>query len=341
MGILFTSLVLSMMFLIIIHIIFLGVNALFWILNGIDFVIEGNTFIEIIYYSKYLKWLGLTDIVWMSFLIIFLIKRKHYKTDPNLHYLKTNKIFEPKICVIIPTFNEEKVIEQVVKDFQSQKNVREIIVIDNHSTDRTIEIAEKCNVRIIKKEKNKGLAHSVITGLIEFLKTDSNIIAITECDGTFSGDDLSKMIPYLDNSEMVIGTRQVQILTEKNNQNSMFYVWGNYVLAKLIQIKYFSLTNLGIVELTDVGCLYRCIRKDAIEKIKEQLDGSDAKKIIENPNSGLIANFLTMIAIENNLRIVEIPITFRNRIGISKTGADKKGKAVIYGLRFFWYILTK
>ena len=48
-----------------------------------------------------------------------------------------------------------------------------------------------------------------------------------------------------------------------------------------------------------------------------------------------------MVAIENNLRIVEIPITFRKRVGISKTGADKKGKAIVYGLQFFWYIITK
>ena len=60
-----------------------------------------------------------------------------------------------------------------------------------------------------------------------------------------------------------------------------------------------------------------------------------------NPNSGLIANFLTMIGIENNLKIVEIPITFKKRIGVSKTGANKKLKAISYGLQFFWFILTK
>ena len=341
MGIFYAGLVLTFLSLIFIQIVFLLTNLYFWTINGIDFVVQGENFIETIYFSIYLKWIGLADGIWIVMLLAFVIKRKHYKTDPNLHYLKTEKILNPKICVIVPTYNEEKVIEQVLKDYQSQKNIEEVIVIDNHSTDKTIEIAEKFNVKIIKKNKNMGLSHSVLTGLIEFLKTDSNIVAITECDGTFSGDDLSKMIPYLDNSEMVIGTRQVQVLTEKGNQNSMFYVWGNYILAKLIQIKYFSLTNLGIVELTDVGCLYRCIRKDALEKIKDNLNGSDAKKIIENPNNGLIANFLTMVAIENNLRIVEIPITFRNRIGVSKSGADKKGKAIIYGLRFFWYILTK
>ena len=207
--------------------------------------------------------------------------------------------------------------------------------------DRTVEIAESCGVQVLQKKFNLGLADSVLLGFIEFMKTDANIVAITECDGTFSGSYLEKMIPYLDNCDMVIGTRQIQILTEKDNQNSMFYVWGNYILAKLIQIKYFSLVNLEIVELTDVGCLYRCIRKDALEKIKSELDSLDAKKILKNPNSGLITNFLTMIAIKNNFKIVEIPITFRKRLGTSKTGSNKKSKAIVYGLRFFWYIIIK
>ena len=341
MGFFYAGLVLSFLALLVIHMGFLLTNFYFWTINGIDFVVQGENFIETIYYSTYLKWIGLADLMWFIMLSIFLIKRKHYKTDPTLHYLKTEKILDPKICVIIPTYNEEKIVETVIKDFQCQKNIQEIIVVDNFSSDRTVEIAKKCGVKIIQKENNRGLAHSVIVGLLEFLKTDSNIVVITECDGTFSGDDLSKMIPYLDNSDMVIGTRQIQVLTEKNNQNSMFYVWGNYILAKLIQIKYFSLTNLGIVELTDIGCLYRCITKNALEKITNHLTSSDAEQIMKNPNSGLIANFLTLTAIENNLRLVEIPITFRNRIGVSKTGADKKNKAIIYGLRFFWYIITK
>jgi glycosyltransferase involved in cell wall biosynthesis len=341
MGILFTLLITSLVFLIITHVIFLGINVFFWMVNGIDYVIEGNTFIEIIHYSKYLKWLGFLDIIWGSLLFIFLIKRKQYKTDANLHYLEKKDNIEPKIFVIIPTFNEELIVKDVIDDFSRQKNIHKIIVIDNGSSDKTIEIAESCGVQVIKKDSNKGLADSVIMGLMEFLKSDANIVTITECDGTFSGYDLEKMVPYLNNCDMVIGTRQIQVLTEKGNQNSMFYVWGNYMLAKLIQIKYFSLTNLGIVELTDVGCLYRCIRKESLEKIKFELLSNDAKKIRNNPNSGLIANFLTMIGIENNLKIVEIPITFKKRIGISKTGANKKLKAINYGLQFFWYILRK
>ena len=133
-----------------------------------------------------------------------------------------------------------------------------------------VEIAKACDVTVITKEKNKGFAHSCILGMRESLKTDTNVVVFTECDGTFSGNDLAKMLPYADNCDMVIGTRQRQVLSEQKTQNSMFFVWGNYLLAKLVQLKYFSLLHLGIVELTDVGCMYRCIRRDSLEKIIEK-----------------------------------------------------------------------
>lgn len=339
MSLLYAGLVLSFLGLIFVQIVFLVTNVYFWTINGIDFVVQGENFIETIYFSIYLKWIGLADGIWIIMLLVFVIKRKQYKTDPNLHYLQTDKIFNPKICVIIPTYNEEKVIEQVLKDFQLQKNVQEVIVIDNHSTDKTIEIAKKFNVKIIKKNKNMGLSHSILTGLIEFLKTDSNIVVITECDGTFSGDDLSKMIPYLDNSEMVIGTRQVQVLTEKGNQNSMFYVWGNYILAKLIQIKYFSLLHMGIVSLTDVGCAHRCIRRESLEKMLVDIK-NDYKKDFDK-DGWLFLPYLNMRGIESGLKIVEIPITFKKRLGQSKSGAQKKSKGFKIGLRFIWFILKR
>lgn len=326
--------------LVLVHITFGIVNLYFWAINGFDFLFHGKNFIETIYYSIYLKWILLCDALWFLMLCIFLIKRKHYKTDPKLHYLDYSPISNQKICVVIPTYNEEEVVEQVVRDYMNQKNVLSVIVIDNHSTDHTAEIAEKCGARVVRKESNKGLAHSCIVGMKEFLKTNSNILVMTECDATFSGYDMDKMIPYLDNCDMVIGTRQVQVLTEKGNQNSMFYVWGNYLLAKLIQMKYFSLLHLGVVQLTDVGCLYRSIRREALEKIIDKFTHPGTDEVIISATSGLIAIFMTMLAIENNLKIVEIPVTFKKRVGVSKTESDKKLRAIRYGLTFLWYIIS-
>ncbi|MDC1057631.1 glycosyltransferase family 2 protein [Nitrosopumilus sp.] len=340
MGLLYAGLILSFMGLIVFHSVFGIVNFYFWIVNGVDFVLKGENFIETIYFSVYLKWIGLLDLIWISSFLTFLIKRKHYKTDEKQHYLSENKISNPKICVVIPTYNEEKVVKEVIDDFKNQKNVSEVLIIDNHSEDNTIKIARECNATVITKEKNLGFAHSCVLGLKKALETNANVIILTECDGTFSGDDIKKFTPYLDNCDMVIGTRQIQVLTEKGNQNSMFYVWGNYLLAKIIQIKYFSLLHLGIVELTDVGCTYRAIRREGLEKIIKDFENPKTSKVKIGADSGLFAIFMTLLGIEKNLRIVEIPVIFKKRIGTSKTQAEKKSKGIKYGLIFFWYIIT-
>ena len=173
-------------------------------------------------------------------------------------------------------------------------------------------------------------------GLNAALKTDANIIAITESDGTFNGYDLDKMIPYLNNCDMVIGSRQNQVISEKGNQNSGFFVWANFFLAKLIQIKYVSLEHMGIVNLTDVGCVYRVIKRDSLEKIIDKLTYPDSDKPIGGVGIGL---YITMQSIEHDLKIIEIPITFNKRIGKSKLTGVGTSKTIRIGLKFLWLIL--
>jgi len=312
-------------------------NIYMFLVSGIESIITGQTLIENIYYSVFLRWLILADIVWLIIGLGYVLKRKSYKTDSNLHYLQNSPIKERQICVIMPTFNEESTIKQVVEDFQRQNSVEHVVVIDNKSTDDTVKIAKECGAKVIEKIENKGYSHSLVLGLKEALKTDANIITITESDGTFNGYDLEKMVPYLNNCDMVIGSRQNQVISEKGNQNSGFFVWANFLLAKLIQIKYLSLDHMGIINLTDVGCIYRVIKRDALEKIISKLTypGSD------RPVGGIgIGLYITMLGIEEDLKIIEIPVTFKRRIGKSKlTGVGKK-KTVSIGLRFLWLILT-
>ena len=308
-----------------------------WVIEGVQSIIEGTTLLENIYFSDYLKWILLSDAIWLLSTIGFMLGRKHYKTDSRLHYLQYKQTSNPTICVIIPTFNEELSIEHVVKDFINQKFVKSVIVIDNNSSDKTADIAEKCGAQVIRKLKNKGYSHSLVMGLKEALKTDANIIATTEADGTYNAYDLEKMVPYLDNCEMVIGTRQNQVITEKGNQNSVFHVWGNFFLAKLIQMKYFSLLHVGVVNLTDVGCVYRIIKREALEKIIEKLTYPNSDKAVGGIGIGL---YLTMSGIENDLRILEVPVTFNKRIGVSKIRSNEFPTAMKVGFRFFWLIVT-
>ena len=341
MGKIFATLVLSFFVIFLINLIWALTNLYYFAVDGFQTLFVAATFVENVYFSMYLKWILLLDFIYLIFVLIFMATRKNYKTDSELHHLIYDPIKDPKICIVIPTYNEEKNIELVICDYKKQRNVNNIIVIDNHSSDKTVEIARSCGVQVVTKDSNRGFAHSCVVGMKEALKTDSNTVVFTECDGTFSGIDIEKMTPYLDNCDMVIGTRQIQVLTEKGNQNSILHVWGNYFLAKLMQLKYFSLLHLSVVELTDVGCMHRCIKKDMLEKIIDKFKRTNSDEVINGNKSGLFAILMTMIGIENNFRIVEIPITFKKRLGISKTQADKKTNALRYGLSFFWCILIR
>ena len=341
MGLIYTVIVISSIIIFFLNLGWGIINLYIFIVDGIQTIVVGNTFIENIFFSEYLKWILLIDAMWIISALIFAYTRKFYMTDPQLHYLSVNPINEPKVFVIIPAYNEEENVEQVVTDYKNQKFVKEVIIVDNHSSDKTVEIAKSCGATVITKDKNKGLTDSYIVGMRESLKSDTNIVVFTECDRTYSATDLEKMLPYLDNCHMVIGTRQRQVLSEEKTQNSMFFVWGNYLLAKLIQLKYFSLLHLGVVELTDVGCMHRCIRKESLEKIIEKFVKKNTNEPVITPNSGLFAILMTMIGIENNLKIVEVPITFKRRVGKSKTRSDKKPRAIQYGLTFFRFILSR
>ena len=336
MGILYVLAAISFIILFFINIAWLGINLYSIIIGEIESLVQGANPIENIYYSLYLKWILLIDGLWLSAALLFMVTRKNFKTDAELHYLNYKPILDPRICVILPAYNEAPAIEDVVKNFQKNKFVKHVIVIDNHSSDGTDDIAEKCGAKVIRKDRNMGFGHSYALGLKEGLKTDANIIVTSEADNSFNSYDIPKMLSYLDNCDMAIGTRQNQVLTEKGNQNSLLHVWGNFFLAKLIQIKYFSLLHTGVVNLTDVGCNFRFFRAEALKKIVDELTypGTDKVKV------GLgITIHLTMIGIQKDLRIIELPVTFNKRSGNSKIGSNRRMRAIKIGLIFFWLIL--
>lgn len=304
--------------------------------GGIQSIINNEGLVETIILSVYTKWILLSDLIWWCIFTIFVFSRKKYKTESNLHYLIHKPLESINICVVIPAWNEEKSIEKVITDFQKQKFVKHILLIDNNSSDNTVEIAQKVGAIVIKKNENKGYAHSVLLGLKESLKTDSNVILFTEADSTYNGYDIEKMLSYLPNVDMVLGSRYTQILSEKDNQNSLMHIWGNVILAKMIQIKHFSLKHLGVVSLTDVGCAMRLMRRDCLEKIVPLLSNKDS----EYPYAGdSIQLHITMLGIENNLRLIEIPITFKKRTGNSKLESNEFVKGIKWGFKFMWFIL--
>ena len=133
------------------NVAWITLNLGYWATSGLQEWLGGLNLVESVYYSMYLRWILLMDVIWACIAVTFVFTRRNYKTNPELYYLQNKLINDPKIAVILPTYNEEMAIDDVIKDFKSQKNVEYVFVIDNHSNDQTVNIAKQHDVTIIEK----------------------------------------------------------------------------------------------------------------------------------------------------------------------------------------------
>jgi len=225
-----------------------------------------------------------------------------------------------KVSVVIPAYNEEKSISRVIKDF-SKSYVDEIIVIDNNSTDRTGKLAKKCGAKVIREAK-QGYGFAIRRGLKE---AKGSIIIVTEADQTFKGEDMKKLLAFIEDADIVLGTRTCMELVEEGANMGFFLRFGNIFVAKVLELFY------GDVRLTDVGCTFRAIKKQALKKIinKFRVGGSyfSPEMIIE--------------ALKANLKIIEIPVNYRKRVGAGKITSAGKWKAFKVGLEMLWLIFSR
>ena len=248
---------------------------------------------------------------------------------------RQNKILKnnpPKNCNLVVTltaYNDEKSIYKSVMDFKKHKHVSKVIVVSNNSTDKTISEAKRAGAEVYNEPK-QGYGACVHRCLIEAIKLsdDFDLMVLCEGDMTFRASDIDKLLSYINHADIVVGTRIVETLQEKNTQLSTFMHYGNLFVAKLLELKY-----LASVTLSDVGTTYKICRISAIKKMVSKLDN--------NVNLTFNPYFLEK-AIKNNLQIVECPITFFPRIGFSKGGninnrvAMKLGLQMIFGILFGW-----
>ena len=114
-----------------------------------------------------------------------------------------------KYSVVIPVRNEEEVIDEVINDVKKALNTLEssyeIIVIDNASTDKTVDIVKKhSDVRLIQHESDKGYGGSIKEGVR--VANSDNIITI-DGDGTYPAEDIPRLVSFIGQYELVSGAR--------------------------------------------------------------------------------------------------------------------------------------
>jgi glycosyltransferase involved in cell wall biosynthesis len=209
------------------------------------------------------------------------------------------------VSIVLPAYNEEKYIRPAVEDFFLDGVVDEVIVVDNNSRDRTVEEATTTRARVIR-EQAQGYGHALRRGLRE---ATGDLIIMAEPDGTFVGRDVMKLLAYADDFEMVCGTRTTRELIWRQANMGWFLRWGNWIVAKLIQMLY------GGPSLTDCGCTLRLTHRTTVARILDDLTVGGSHFLPE----------MVIVALKHGVRVIEVPVNYRGRIGESKITGTFKG----------------
>lgn len=143
-----------------------------------------------------------------------------------------------KLIIQIPCYNEEKTLPHTIRDLPKEiPGVDEIeyLVIDDGSTDRTVEVAKELGVHhIVRQPRNRGLAMTFMTGIDACLRLGADIIVNTDGDNQYKGQDIPKLIqPILEGkAEVVVGDRQTDTIEHFSPLKKKLQKLGSWVVRK-------------------------------------------------------------------------------------------------------------
>ncbi|MBI2651363.1 glycosyltransferase family 2 protein [Candidatus Woesearchaeota archaeon] len=224
----------------------------------------------------YVVWFLSTYFIVVFLLALFKNKKLLYNSINNIDNADTKTAKLPKVSIILPAYNEESEIENSIVSLTSidyPKELLEVIVVNDGSTDKTTEIVKKYadgkKIILIDNEKNKGKAACLNQGI---LLANGEYIACMDADSVVPKGILKKTLPYFKNAKIGAVTVSVEVTNPKN------------FLQRIIQIEY----NLGLSLFLKVFSFFDCIhvtpgpfsiyRKTLLDKIK----GFDEKNITED-----------------------------------------------------------
>lgn len=195
--------------------------------------------------------------------------------------------WDKKIAIIIPAYNEELTIKQVILDFKNHIPEAEIFVIDNNSTDATNKLAEE-EARVLFEPK-QGKSNAIKKA---FREIDADIYVMVDGDSTYFAEDVHKLLqPVLDGrADVVVGDR-VNYQTENKR---LFHNFGNVLVRNLIN-------KLFGVNLKDIMSGYRALSKNFVKNYSILVEGFELETDI------------TLQAINKNFTIVEVPVRYKDR----------------------------
>lgn len=195
----------------------------------------------------------------------------------------------PSIAVLIPCYNEEVTIRKVVTDFRTALPEAVIYVYDNNSTDCTAQLAEEAGA-VVKKEPRQGKGN-VIRAMFEDI--DADVYVMVDGDDTYPAEAAPQMVQKVfDGYDMVIGDRLSSTYFTENKRP--FHNMGNRVVRAAIN-------SLFRANISDIMTGYRAFSFTFAKTYPVLSKGFE------------IETEMTIHSLDNNLRLIELPIQYRDR----------------------------
>ncbi|WP_042279593.1 glycosyltransferase family 2 protein [Nonlabens tegetincola] len=222
----------------------------------------------------------------------------------------------PIIRVIIPAYNEQDSIGHVIKDIP--KIVTEVVVCSNNSSDDTVLVARNAGATVVE-EPNPGYGNACLKAMDYIAQLNERTDIIVFLDGDYSDypEQLIELVnPIInDDIDVVIGAR-VSHLREKGSM-TLPQIFGNWLATTLMKWMFAS-------KFTDLGP-FRAIKYDKLLALNMQ-----------DKTYGWTVE-LQLKALKNKYTYCEIPMKYRNRIGVSKVSGTVKG-AIFAGVKILTWI---
>ena len=211
-----------------------------------------------------------------------------------------------KLSIVIPVYNEGRTIEKII-DLIEKADLgmieKEIIIVNDGSTDNTKDILEKYNDRYIVKhlEKNQGKGAAVRNG---FAVASGDYVIVQDADLEYDPNDIKSMIEKAekDNAQVVYGSRQLGLKGKKNPKAGWYYYLGGIFLSVLTNLLYGT-------KITDEPTCYKMVESKVLGRFKLESNGFEFCPEITSKIARL------------KIPIAEVPISYHPR-------SRKEGKKI-------------
>ena len=213
-----------------------------------------------------------------------------------------------KIAVLIPCYNEAITIKKVIEDYKKNLPDADIYVYDNNSKDGSDKIAREAGA-IVRYEVRQGKGNVIRT---MFREIDADCYLMVDGDDTYPAENAKEMCDYILNgqADMVIGDRLSSTYFTENKR--LFHNFGNVLVRKLINILFKNNIN-------DIMTGYRAFSREFVKGFPVLSKGFE------------IETEMSIHAVDNNFKLVEIPVQYRDRPknSVSKLNTYSDGLKVI------------